>query len=56
MLAPGDSFEYTSGTPLSTSSGIMIGRYQMVTNDGEAFEVPVPPFSLDAPGTPIRPN
>jgi ApaG protein len=56
VLAPGDSFEYTSGTPLSTSSGIMIGRYQMVTKDGEAFEVTVPPFSLDAPGTPIRPN
>jgi ApaG protein len=50
VLEPGDSFEYTSGTPLPTPSGIMVGSYQMVTNSGERFEAHIPAFSLDAPG------
>lgn len=49
VLKPGDSFEYTSGTPLSTPSGIMVGTYQMVTGDGESFDVAIPAFSLDSP-------
>ena len=49
VLEPGDSFEYTSGTPLSTPSGIMMGTYSMVTSDGEGFDVEIPPFSLDSP-------
>jgi ApaG protein len=49
VLSPGESFEYTSGTPLPTPSGIMVGRYQMTTEDGEHFEVDVPAFSLDSP-------
>jgi ApaG protein len=56
ILAPGDSFEYTSGTPLSTPSGIMVGHYQMVTASGERFEVKIPAFSLDAPGAVARLN
>ena len=48
-LAPGESFEYTSGVPLPTASGIMTGRYQMVTATGEKFEIDVPTFSLDSP-------
>jgi ApaG protein len=56
MLRPGESFEYTSGTPLPTASGIMIGTYQMQTEAGESFEVMVPAFSLDAPGIPARLN
>jgi len=48
-LNPGDSFEYTSGTPLGTSSGIMVGTYEMVTKGGEHFDVQIPPFSLDSP-------
>ena len=48
-LAPGESFEYTSGVPLPTASGIMTGRYQMVTATGEKFEIDVPTFSLDTP-------
>jgi ApaG protein len=51
-LAPGESFEYTSGTPLSTPSGIMLGVYQMETSDGEMFDVAVPAFSLDSPFQP----
>src|ERR1700722_11764033 len=49
VLAPGERFEYTSGVPLPTTSGIMTGRYQMVTDSGERFEIDVPTFSLDSP-------
>jgi ApaG protein len=49
VLAPGERFEYTSGVPLPTSSGFMQGRYQMVTDAGEPFEIDVPAFSLDGP-------
>lgn len=49
VLHPGDSFEYTSGTPLTTPSGIMVGSYRMVNADGEGFDVAIPAFSLDSP-------
>ena len=49
VLEPGERFEYTSGVPLPTSSGFMAGRYQMVSESGEQFEIDVPTFSLDAP-------
>ena len=49
VLRPNDIFEYTSGTPLSTPSGIMVGSYQMKTSDGESFDVAIPAFSLDSP-------
>ena len=49
MLRPGDVFEYTSGTPLSTPSGIMSGTYQMVSESGENFDIEIPVFSLDTP-------
>lgn len=49
VLAPGEHFEYTSGVPLPTASGFMRGRYQMVSESGEQFEVDVPAFSLDSP-------
>ena len=52
VLNPGDSFEYTSGTPLKTPSGIMVGSYEMETSDGEHFEAAIPAFSLDSPHTP----
>ena len=50
VLPPGDSFSYTSGVPLTTSSGFMDGHYVMVTDGGESFEVEVPAFSLDSAG------
>lgn len=50
-LEPGQSFEYTSGTPLPTPSGIMTGTYQMQDADGLWFDVEIPAFSLDAPGS-----
>jgi len=49
VLAPGERFEYTSGVPLATASGFMTGRYQMVSETGEHFEIDVPTFSLDSP-------
>jgi len=49
VLAPGERFEYTSGVPLRTASGFMTGRYQMVSESGERFEIDVPTFSLDSP-------
>ena len=48
-LAPGDSFSYTSGCPLPTPSGIMVGTYHFRDQAGEAFEVDIPAFSLDSP-------
>jgi ApaG protein len=48
-LKPGDSFQYSSGCPLHTSSGFMTGAYQMQTGDGEMFNVEIPTFSLDSP-------
>ena len=48
-IEPGDEFEYTSGTPLKTSSGLMHGSYQMQSFDGQKFEVVIPAFSLDIP-------
>ena len=48
-LAPGESYEYTSGTPLSSPSGMMMGRYQMVGRRGGPFEIDIPAFSLDSP-------
>jgi ApaG protein len=48
-LRPGDSFQYTSGCPLNTASGLMSGSYGMITDKGEAFEVIIPAFSLDSP-------
>jgi ApaG protein len=49
-LRPGETFRYTSGCPLPTSSGFMVGTYQMQTDTGEMFIVDIPAFSLDMPG------
>ncbi|MEM9029692.1 MAG: Co2+/Mg2+ efflux protein ApaG [Pseudomonadota bacterium] len=51
LLAPGESFTYTSGCPLRTPSGIMVGTYRMIDGAGDAFEVEIPAFSLDSPFT-----
>jgi ApaG protein len=49
VLKPGESFRYTSGCPLETPSGIMVGTYSMTTDTGEQFNVNIPAFSLDSP-------
>ena len=51
VIEPGQSFDYVSGCPLSTPSGIMRGHYRMQVPDGRSFEVEIPAFSLDAPAT-----
>lgn len=56
VLKPGESYEYNSGTPLSTPSGIMRGAYQMEAADGEKFDVRIPAFSLDSPHQAVRLN
>ncbi|MEJ2626260.1 MAG: Co2+/Mg2+ efflux protein ApaG, partial [Pseudolabrys sp.] len=48
VLKPGESFEYTSGVPLPTPSGFMVGSYGMITGEGEPFDIEVPAFSLDS--------
>lgn len=48
-LKPGDSFTYTSGCPLKTPSGFMVGAYQMQNEAGELFNIDIPAFSLDSP-------
>jgi ApaG protein len=48
-IPPGQQFTYTSGCPLSTSSGFMAGSYQMVDEQGVLFDVAIPTFSLDSP-------
>ena len=49
ILNPGERFEYTSGTPLSTPSGFMGGYYEMETKEGKKFDAIIPQFSLDSP-------
>jgi len=49
MIAPGASFDYVSGCPLSTPSGSMQGSYHMIDEDGDAFDVTIPRFALIAP-------
>jgi ApaG protein len=51
VLEPGASYEYTSGVPLPTPSGIMTGSYGMITPEGESFDIDIPAFSLDGPET-----
>lgn len=50
-LAPGTSFEYTSGTVLETPVGTMAGSYQMVADDGTRFDADIPSFTLSIPRT-----
>lgn len=50
VIPPGESFEYTSGCPLTTPSGFMVGTYQMQTPRGDMVTVDIPAFSLDSPG------
>lgn len=50
VLNPGDTYEYNSGCPLDTPSGVMFGHYQMLADSGETFDVAIPAFSLDTPG------
>lgn len=50
-LLPGASFQYTSGTILETPVGTMRGSYQMIADDGTAFDAEIPSFTLSIPRT-----
>ena len=54
VLSPGESFEYTSGCPLTTPFGSMRGTYQMITDKNEPFEIDVPAFTLTEPYTTVH--
>lgn len=49
FLKPGDHFKYTSGTVLSTPTGVMHGSYQLTAEDGTQFDTKIAPFSLTMP-------
>ena len=49
ILAPGERFQYTSGVPLTTASGFMVGHSEMELDGGELFDIEIPLFSLDSP-------
>jgi ApaG protein len=49
MIAPGQAFEYTSGAPLETPSGLMTGSYRMRAASGESFDIGIPMFALESP-------
>jgi len=49
LLQPGESFQYTSGSALTTPIGTMKGAYQMVAEDGTHFEAEIPEFVLASP-------
>lgn len=51
VLSPGESFQYTSGCPLATSTGVMHGTYQMVSEHGDQFDIEIAPFALREPYT-----
>jgi ApaG protein len=48
VLAPGESFQYSSWCPLKTPTGVMRGTYSMVTKEGDQFEIAIAPFALRA--------
>lgn len=56
VLKPGESFEYTSGAPLDTPSGMMGGAYQMESESGARFDIEIPTFSLDRPNQEVLLN
>ena len=49
LIKPGESYEYTSGTPLKTNNGIMQGFYLVSQENGEELKIDIPTFSLDSP-------
>src|ERR1700727_981229 len=56
VLKPGESYQYTSGAPLNTPSGMMGGACQMENESGEQFDIEIPTFSLDRPNHPVLMN
>lgn len=51
VIKPGDAYDYVSGCPLTTPSGVMQGSYQMLGEDGSRFDIAIPKFALATPVT-----
>ena len=49
ILIDGETYNYTSGCPLKTPTGIMVGTYLMTDNDGNRFDIDIPAFAPDLP-------
>lgn len=49
VIQPGAAYDYVSGCPLATATGVMVGSFQMLGSDGRLFDVQVPRFGLIAP-------
>lgn len=49
VVKPGASYDYVSGCPLTTSTGSMVGTFQMIGEDGSRFDIAIPHFDLRAP-------
>jgi ApaG protein len=54
VLVPGQSYEYTSGCPLTTPFGAMNGSYQMINQVGEKFDIEIAPFTLTECSTTVN--
>jgi ApaG protein len=52
VLKPGEAYSYSSGCPLPTPSGSMVGLYVMFGEESGRFDIAVPAFSLDLPDHP----
>ncbi|MBC8258185.1 MAG: Co2+/Mg2+ efflux protein ApaG [SAR324 cluster bacterium] len=50
ILEPNEEYQYTSGSQLKSAMGTMQGSYQMITTEGEEFEITIPCFTLAVPG------
>lgn len=48
VLAPGEQYEYVSGSRLESPMGTMHGTYQMRTPGGDSFDAEIPVFTLSA--------
>lgn len=56
LIGTGKEFEYASSVHLNRSSGVMMGKYEMTTEDEELLEVEIPTFSLDCPHVKVTVN
>jgi ApaG protein len=48
-IEPGESYDYVSGCPLETPSGVMAGTFHMIDEQGAAFDIEIPAFDLTTP-------
>lgn len=51
LIQPGESYTYSSGAVLKTEMGTMEGRYFMLSNSNDEFEITIPKFVLSVPRT-----